>query len=308
MLRIGAAMTLRRLTGLVLGSAPAQHRDAAVTPPAVGWCVPYRIDVARASDAVLDCLVELGALDVDRSPGGGIAALMPDGVAPEQLARALGVDDLCISPAVGRDAESVWILTPRATRIGRLQIVPADEIVPANASAEPGALRLTDSAAFGTGLHPTTAMCLEAIEEALQHSTPGALLDVGAGSGVLALAALLMGVPRALGLDIDAEALRAAAENARLNGLDRRLQLTQGGPDAIAGTWPLVVANLLAAPLVELAPVLVRRVGHHGRLVLSGIPCSVEKNVERTYRHLGMRRVHAQSRAGWSALVLLASW
>ena len=264
--------------------------------------MPYRVDVARASDAALDRLVELGALDVDRAPGGGMAALMPDGVAPEQVARALGVDDVSISPAVGRDAGSVWILSPRAARIGRLRIVPA------HASAEPGVLRLTDSAAFGTGLHPTTAMCLEAIEEALQHSTPSALLDVGTGSGVLALAALLMGVPRALGLDIDAEALGAAAENARLNALDRRLQLARGGPDAVAGPWPLIVANLLAAPLVELAPVLVRRVGHRGRLVLSGIPSSVEPDVDRTYRRLGMQHVRAQSRAGWSALVLQASW
>lgn len=264
--------------------------------------MPYRVDVVRARDAALDRLVELGALDVDRSPGGDIAALMPDGVAPEQVARALGVDDLSISPAVGRDAGSVWILSPRATRIGRLRIVPA------HAGTEPGALRLADAAAFGTGLHPTTAMCVEAIEEALQHSTPGTLLDVGTGSGVLALAALLMGVPRALGLDIDAEALRAAAENARLNALDRRLRLARGGPDAVAGAWPLVVANLLAAPLVELAPVIARRVGHHGRLVLSGIPSSLEGDVDRAYGRLGMQHVRAQSRAGWSALVLQASW
>jgi hypothetical protein len=59
--------------------------------------VPYRVDVPRAGDAALDSLVELGALDVERSPGGGIAALMPDGVAPEHVALALGVDDLCIS-------------------------------------------------------------------------------------------------------------------------------------------------------------------------------------------------------------------
>jgi ribosomal protein L11 methyltransferase len=268
----------------------------------LGVRVPYRIDVTSAGDAALDGLVELGALDVERSPGGGIAALMPDGVAPEDVTRALGVDDLSISPAVGRDAGSVWILSPRPTRIGRLRIVPA------HADAEPGVLRLTDSAAFGTGLHPTTAMCLEAIEEALQPPTPDALLDVGTGSGVLALAALLMGVPRALGIDIDAEALRAAAENARLNALDRRLQLVRGGPDAVAGTWPLVVANLLTAPLVELAPLLVRRVGHPGRLVLSGIPSSVEGDVDRAYRHLGMHYVGAQSRAGWSALVLRASW
>ena len=264
--------------------------------------MPYRVDVPRAGDAVLDPLVELGALDVERLPGGGIAALMPDGVAPEHVALVLGVDDLSISPAIGRDAGSVWTLSPRPTRIGRLRIVPA------HADAEPGVLRLTDSAAFGTGLHPTTVMCLEAIEQALHPSPPGALLDVGTGSGVLALAALLMGLPRALGLDIDAEALRAAAENARLNALDRRLQLACGGPDAVAGTWPLVVANLLAAPLVELAPVLVRRVGHHGRLVLSGIPSSVEGDVDRAYRRLGMQRVRAQSRAGWSALVLQTSW
>jgi ribosomal protein L11 methyltransferase len=264
--------------------------------------VPYRVDIAHGDDAVLDRLVELGALDVERSPGGGIAALMPDGVAPEHVARVLGVDGVSSSPALGRDAASVWILSPRATRIGRLRIAPA------HAAVEPGVLRLIDSAAFGTGLHPTTVMCLEAIEEALQSSTPGALLDVGTGSGVLALAALLMGVPRALGLDIDAEALRVAAENARLNALDGRLRLVCGGPDAVAGTWPLVVANLLAAPLVELAPVLVRCVGHHGRLVLSGLPPSLEEDVGQAYRRLGMHQVRAQSRADWSALVLRASW
>jgi ribosomal protein L11 methyltransferase len=264
--------------------------------------MPYRVDVTRADDAALDRLVELGALDVERSPDGGIAALMPDDVAPEQVAGSLGIVDLSIAPAVGRDAGSVWTLSPRPTRVGRLRIVPA------RAGAEPGALMLTDSAAFGTGLHPTTVMCLEAIEEALQPSIPGALLDVGTGSGVLALAALLMGVPRALGLDIDVEALRAAAENARLNGLDQRLELARGGPDVAAGSWPLVVANLLAAPLVELAPVLVRRVGHRGRLVLSGIPSSVEADVDRAYRRLGMQHVRAQSHAGWSALVLQASW
>jgi ribosomal protein L11 methyltransferase len=68
------------------------------------------------------------------------------------------------------------------------------------------------------------------------------------------------------------------------------------------------VANLLAAPLVELAPVLVRRLGHQGRLVLSGIPSSIETEVDRVYRRLGLQRVRAQSRGGWSALVLHAPW
>ena len=227
---------------------------------------------------------------------------MPDSVAPEQVATALGVDDMSVSPATGRDAGSVWVLSLRPIRIGRLQIVPADT------EAEPGALRLVDAAAFGTGLHPTTALCLEALEEAVQIAAPDAVLDVGTGSGVLALGALMMGVPRALGIDIDDEALRVAAENARINALDERLQLTRGGPETVTGTWPLVLANVLAAPLIEMAPALVRRVGHHGQLVLSGIPASVEPDVDHAYRRLGMRRVRVTSRAGWVALVLQASW
>src|SRR5207302_8901086 len=132
-------------------------------------------------------------------------------------------------------------------------------------------LRLIDSAAFGTGLHPTTALCLEALGDALQAGIPDTILDVGTGSGVLALAALTMGVPRAVGIDIDDDALRTAAENAQLNDLHERLALVRGGPEAVTGTWPLVLANVLAAPLIDMAPLLVRRVGHHARLVVSGI-------------------------------------
>jgi ribosomal protein L11 methyltransferase len=76
----------------------------------------------------------------------------------------------------------------------------------------------------------------------------------------------------------------------------------------VSGTWPLVLANVLPGPLIEMAPALVRRVGHHGQLVLSGIPSSVEREVDEAYQRLGMRRVRVKSRAGWVALVLRASW
>jgi ribosomal protein L11 methyltransferase len=264
--------------------------------------MPYRVDVRNVGDDALDRLVELGAVDVEFSPDGAVAALMPDGIAPEQVAAALGVLDISVSPATGRDAGSVWVLSRRPIRIGSLQIVPA------HAEAAPGALRLVDAGAFGTGLHPTTALCLEALQQSIQIAAPDAVLDVGTGSGVLALGALMMGVPRALGLDIDDEALRVAAENARINALEGRLRLARGGPETVTGTWPLVMANVLAAPLIEMAPVLVRRVGHHGQLVLSGIPLSVEPDVGRAYVGLGMRRLRVRSRAGWVALVLQASW
>ena len=264
--------------------------------------MPYRIDLRDAGDAALDRLVELGALDVESSSGGILSALLPDSVALDDVRRMLGVDDVTATTAVGRDAGSVWILSPRPVRIGSLRIVPA------HGAAEPGALRLIDAPAFGTGLHPTTALCLTAVEEAVRHGPPAALLDVGTGSGILALGALTLGVPRATAVDVDGEALRVAAENARLNGLDERLELIHGTPDAVTGRWPLVVANILAAPLIEMAPALTRRVGHHGQLILSGIRTSLEPDVARAYRHAGMRCVDVQSRENWVALVLLATW
>lgn len=263
--------------------------------------VPYRIDISCPPHDALDQLVQLGALDIE-PVNEGLAAIIPDGVTPDAVAGALRVASVAVSPAVARDNGSVWLLSPRAVRIGSVLIAPPEVAAP------PGALRLTDSSAFGTGHHPTTALCIEAIEEALTIAVPGSVLDVGTGSGVLALTALMMGVPRAVGLDIDGDALKIAAEHARLNNLAERLQLVLGEPDVVGGAWPLVVANVLAAPLIEMAPVIVRRVGSRGRLILSGIPWSVESEVRQTYQRLGMRHIHSDTRAGWTVLVAQASW
>jgi len=264
--------------------------------------VPYRIDLSAAGPGTFDRLVELGALDVESCGDDGLAALLPDSVTPEQLASALDVAGMIVSPAAGRDEDSVWTLSPRSVSIGRLRIVPAHH------AAAPGTIRLIDAPAFGTGLHPTTALCVEALGAIVECGPPEAVLDVGTGSGVLALAALTLGVPRALAIDIDDDALRVAGENARLNGVHDRLRLARGGPDAVAGTWPLVLANILAAPLIEMAPTLARRLGHRGQLILSGISSSVEPDVHRAYRHLGMRRLAVTTREGWVAMVLQASW
>jgi ribosomal protein L11 methyltransferase len=264
--------------------------------------MPYRIDLRNAGDDALDRLIDLGALDAEQLDDGSIAAVMPDRISREEIASAVGAQHFSISPAAGRDDGSVWVLSPRPVQIGRIRIVPS----PADAS--PNALRLIDSEAFGTGLHPTTALCLEALEEAALNQQPEAVLDVGTGTGVLALAALMLGVPRAVGIDIDGDALRVAAENARINMLHERIELTRGGPETIGGTWPLVLANVLAAPLIAMAPTLVRRVGHHGRLVLSGIPTTLEQDVSEAYRRLGMQHLRTASRAGWVALVMHPSW
>ena len=263
--------------------------------------MPYRIDISGPPPDALDVLVEWGALDIE-PVSGGLAAILPDGVSPGALADALGGSRVTVSAAAARDNGSVWLLSPRAVRIGTLLFAPPEAAAPADA------LRLTDSAAFGTGHHPTTALCIEALEEILTAQPIDRVLDVGTGSGILALTALRLGVPRALGLDLDAEALAAAAENARLNHFADRLQLVRGSPDAVEGAWPLVVANVLAAPLMEMAPVLSQRVARHGRLILSGIPWSLESEVRHAYQHVGMRPVASQTRSGWTVVVVQASW
>jgi ribosomal protein L11 methyltransferase len=264
--------------------------------------MPYRIHLPDGSNAVVDRLIELGALDVETPCNGGVDALMPDAVAPGEIEHVLGVRDIAVSPAVSRDEGSVWILAPRPVYAGRLRIAPVD------APAAPGTIRLLDTPAFGTGLHPTTALCLEILDHLVAQDRPASMLDVGTGSGVLALAALALGVPRVTAVDIDAYAVRVAGDHARLNHVDDRLELRVGGPDAVPGTWPLVVANILAAPLIEMAPTLVRQVSSGGRLVLSGIATSLEDEVRRAYIRAGMRHVRTASRAGWNALVLAASW
>jgi ribosomal protein L11 methyltransferase len=263
--------------------------------------VPYRIDLDDPPEQAFDALVHLGALDVE-AVAGGVAALMPDAVAPREVARVLGLHNLRVSPAVGRDDDSVWTLNPRSVRVRGFVIVPAGR------DAVPGALRLVDGTAFGTGLHATTALCLEALEDLLAVVTPGRVLDVGTGSGIIALAALQRGIRHAVGLEIDRTALGEAAENARLNELSHRLLLVHGGPDALRGSWPLVFANIRAAELIELAPTLVRRIESGGTLVLSGIPDAVADQVAHTYRRLGMKPVDRTSRDGWTALMLRPSW
>jgi ribosomal protein L11 methyltransferase len=268
--------------------------------------VPYRIDIERIDESGLLRLLDLGAIDIESSrEGPGAAVLMPDAVSPQDVAEVLGLARVSVSAVTGRDADSVWMLSHQPVRIGRLRFVPATraDVVPA-----PGVLRMLDTAAFGTGRHPTTALCVEVIDDLVSTTPPTSMLDVGTGSGVLALAALAHGVPHVVAIDIDGEAVRTAVAHARLNGLATRLHAVHADLTALRGRWPLVVANVLAAPLVEMAPRLTACVGHGGELVLSGIPSAVSEDVARAYRHLGMHLVDVRTRAGWVALVLRASW
>lgn len=154
-------------------------------------------------------------------------------------------------------------------RIGRVVVVPSwleVELAPGEV-----ALRLDPGMAFGTGLHPTTRACLALLQRI--GPMPTRALDVGSGSGILALAALRLGAGYVDCLDTDAEAVRSTLANASANGLADRVTARQGSLPAVPADepYPLVLANLVAAVLVELAPRLAAHLATGGTLLASGI-------------------------------------
>ncbi|HEY0335185.1 MAG TPA: 50S ribosomal protein L11 methyltransferase [Stenotrophomonas sp.] len=172
------------------------------------------------------------------------------------------------------DWERVWLDQFHAMQFGdRTFIVPWNHDLPEAAQgADAAVVRLDPGLAFGSGTHPTTALCLRWLDRlAAEGVLDGArLLDFGCGSGILALAALKLGVSAAVGVDNDPQALTATADNAERNGVAERLSVYLP-PDEPVTTYPVVVANILASALDVLAPTLASRVQPGGRIALSGI-------------------------------------
>jgi ribosomal protein L11 methyltransferase len=151
----------------------------------------------------------------------------------------------------------------------RLWVCPGGQRPQLDESAgAPCLIELDPGLAFGTGTHPTTALCLDWLDGA---SLPGKLVvDYGCGSGVLAIAALKLGAAAALAIDIDAQALLATRANAARNQVAERLTVIGPG-EASKGPTDILLANILAEPLIELAPAFADRVVAGGCVVLSGI-------------------------------------
>jgi ribosomal protein L11 methyltransferase len=168
------------------------------------------------------------------------------------------------------------------------------------------------AAAFGTGHHGTTKGCLESLAVQLKRKRPRRVLDIGTGSGVLALAAVKTGASFALGTDIDFESVRIARENAKNNQAGRRLKLLYargaGHPMIRAGApYDLVLANILAKPLVGLAPEIAKLVAKGGRVILSGLLTHQEPQVRAAYAGRGLTLVNRRRINGWSTLTYARS-
>jgi ribosomal protein L11 methyltransferase len=161
--------------------------------------------------------------------------------------------------------------------------------------------------AFGTGEHATTAMCLRLLAEVSRQKKPLSweMLDLGTGSGVLALAGRVFGAKKALGLDNDPHAVRTAKSNAALNELSavqfKKVDLIRAWqPER---TWPLIAANLFSELLIELSPRIARGLEPGGHLVASGVLASQAVEVERAFLAEGLEKCNKRGRGRWVAFL-----
>jgi len=196
--------------------------------------------------------------------------------------------------------ERAWLADFKPMRFGRRTfIVPSTHEIPAEARASDAAVvRLDPGLAFGTGTHPTTALCLEWLDGLeLSRAT---VVDVGCGSGVLAIAALKIGATRAIGIDNDPQALIASRDNAQRNGVSSRLELLDASaiPSATADA---IVANILAGTLIERAPHIVAWGKTGAPIALSGVlPGQAEEVAAAFFPWCGT--LEREERDGWVRL------
>lgn len=290
--------------------------------PDESW-IELRLECPREqADAVSDALMEAGALSITLTdaaddpvlePAPGEVPLWPRVIAVGLFDAAADIGQvlllaqmalgLAAPPAVtvttvaGQDWERVRLDELRALRFGeRLWVCPRGRSVD-----DPDAVvvLLDPGLAFGTGTHPTTALCLEWLDA---HARPGdRAIDYGCGSGILAIAAARLGAAAVFALDIDSQALQATGENARANAVADRITIAT--PDqAPPFKADCLLANILARPLIELAPRFAALLRPGGRLAVSGILADQADAVAEALAAAGFTPEGRAEREGWVRL------
>jgi ribosomal protein L11 methyltransferase len=253
-----------------------------------------------------------------------------DAVSIEEVSRASWrIDAFCVSEEAAMGAASIiehevpgarasvqpledrdWVAASLeglpAVRAGPFVVAGAHELAKVAGGRIP--VWIEAGPAFGTGHHGTTLGCLTALAARARQGPLGRVLDVGTGSGVLAIAALKAGAASAVATDIDAESLRVARENARNNRVGKALRLVHaaGARDRAireGAPYDVILANILARPLVGLAPDLAALARPGGQIILSGLLTWQEPQVRAAYAGRGLVLARRLRRAGWSTLV-----
>ncbi len=280
---------------------------------------------AETSEGLTNFLWEHGALGVveEESPVSPpqLRAFFPDSASSAELKasvetyagglRALGFrtapGDVEITPLLEEAWASAWqqSFPPRA--VGRrLWVKP-----PWEAAEAPGRVTVViePGRAFGTGHHGSTEGCLALLDEAIGDTRPGRVLDIGTGTGILAVAAVKLGAGRVVAVDVDPDAVAAARVNAARNGCADRIDLIMAGPESLRDVqpFPLVLANLLAHTHLALAPHYRRLAAPGGALILGGILEHEDKDVIAALEPAGLALRGRLAIEGWSSLLLEAA-
>lgn len=273
--------------------------------------MPWLCAILHVEEAVVekltDALLAAGALAVDvqdaaagtaaerpifaepgEAPAAGwnanrVGALFPIDADPyasvPQALRTAGIT-MPVAFSVERVEDADWVRLTQSQFLP-LQITPRLWVVPSwHAAPDPAAINivLDPGVAFGTGAHPTTRLCLRWLDAVVTPDTD--VLDYGCGSGILAIAAMKLGARSACGIDIDPQAVLAARDNAERNRVAVRFAAAADAPAAPA---QIVVANILANPLMVLAPLLARLTRPGGHIALSGILAGQAQSVLEAY-------------------------
>ena len=197
------------------------------------------------------------------------------------------------------DWQNAWKQYYHAMDIGRrLAIVPGWEEYDTDRTV----ITMDPGMAFGTGTHETTSLCLETLDELVQGGER--VLDIGTGSGILAIAALKLGAKEAEGVDIDPMCVRTAGENAQRNGVAERLTVLVGDlSDKASGVYDIITANIVAAAILSLAPAVPTLMAPGARFIASGIIDERRDEVLDGLKAAGLRPVQVKEKRGWVCII-----
>ena len=301
------------MTGPATRAATGPTTRPTTGPEVQMWPTVQLLVVDDSVDIASAELWDLGTTGVAEHPKGDGTTLLvagfPSVAIARQAARLLDTEwGATVEVVEGAEWLDAWREHFTPLRVGRVVITPgwksspAVDPVMASVGAGDVLVPLDPGHAFGTGSHASTRLALEELHVHLHHGAR--LLDVGCGSGILSLAAIGLGADRVTAVDIETEAVRAATENAARLGMGNRIAISTTAVAELMETFEVVVANILAPVLIELAPVLRAVVRPGGSLVLSGLIESQEERVIAAYD--GFSLAARRTDSPWVCLALRA--
>lgn len=266
------------------------------------WAIDVRTSVGQR-DSIGAWLVARTGQAVEERDDGTLVAFAPDEEAAAALVEELGreVDAPVViepRPVESTDWSTRWREGLGPQRLGRLTIIPS--WLPEAWEPDPLTIVLDPETAFGSGEHGSTRAALTLLSRLLR---PGdRVLDLGSGSGILAIAAIKLGAARAIGIEIDAEANEVAARNAARNGVSDRVKFLEGDAATLAplvGPADLLLSNILRAVNTALLPVIARALHPGGFAIFSGMEQPEAEEFRRTLTDAGFNLVQETLDAGW---------